>query len=131
MFNEQWTSDYCFILQGDKPLCLICKDTVGSVKKNNIKRHFDAKHAERFNRDYPVGSATRKTKLETLRVDFNQQRQVIHRFTSAQKKATETSLQKGHLNCNFLENFSFYLNQCHSNADTRCRQVEDQDFKRA
>ena len=45
LFNEQWTSDYCFILQGDKPLCLICKDTVGSVKKNNIKRHFDAKHA--------------------------------------------------------------------------------------
>lgn len=79
-FNEQWTSDYGFILQGDKPRCLICKDTVGSVKKNNIKRHYNAEHADSLTREYPVGSATRKTKLETIMVNFNQQKKATPRF---------------------------------------------------
>lgn len=91
-FNDQWTVESLFILQGNKPLCLICKDTVSVIKKNNIKRHFDAKHSEKFNRKFPHGSDTREEKIESLKAELHQQRNSMQRFTTFQKRATEASL---------------------------------------
>lgn len=40
-FNSNWELDYFFILNGDnKPECLVCNNTVSTMKKFNIKRHY-------------------------------------------------------------------------------------------
>lgn len=91
-FNDQWTLEYIFILKGDKPLCLICKDTVAVIKKSNIKRHFEAKHSENFNRRFPYGSDSRAEKIESLKAELHEQRNIMQRFTSIQRRTTEASL---------------------------------------
>ena len=46
-FNEKATFEYFFIeIADNRPLCLICNQTVNVNKEYSIKRHYDSKHAE-------------------------------------------------------------------------------------
>ena len=92
-FNDDWTMDYLFLLSYSKPQCLICKDTVAVIKKNNIMRHFDAKHSERFNRAFPSGSQARVDEVESLKAALVSEQAVMVRFASLQKRGTEASLR--------------------------------------
>lgn len=31
-----------------KPVCLVCEDSVAVMKKNNVRRHYEAKHPDRY-----------------------------------------------------------------------------------
>uniref|UniRef100_A0A3Q3AU70 HAT C-terminal dimerisation domain-containing protein n=1 Tax=Kryptolebias marmoratus TaxID=37003 RepID=A0A3Q3AU70_KRYMA len=54
-------------------MCLICKDKISLMKRSNIKRHFDTRHAT-FASKYPVGDSRKKACQELLcRVQANQQ----------------------------------------------------------
>ncbi|XP_051784546.1 general transcription factor II-I repeat domain-containing protein 2-like [Erpetoichthys calabaricus] len=44
-FQEKWTDNYFFIMQKEKPLCLICLETISVLKVYNLKRHYNTKHA--------------------------------------------------------------------------------------
>ena len=37
-FKMEWEDDWAFIMQEDKPLCLICKKLLSQNKGDNVKR---------------------------------------------------------------------------------------------
>ena len=57
--NGQWTMDNLFVEKNEKAMCLVCNATVSSLKKYNIKRHYQT-HTN-FIREHPVGSKLRKS----------------------------------------------------------------------
>ncbi|XP_066471476.1 EPM2A-interacting protein 1-like isoform X1 [Tiliqua scincoides] len=44
VFNPEWGVKYFFVHSGDKPLCLICNETVAVLKEYNLRRHYKTKH---------------------------------------------------------------------------------------
>ena len=49
-FQEQWKLQYFFTEVKGKASCLICQETVSALKKYNIKRHYDSKHADEYDK---------------------------------------------------------------------------------
>jgi hypothetical protein len=47
--QEKWAPEYFFMEFKQKALCLICKDKVTVMKNYNLKRHYDTKHASKYN----------------------------------------------------------------------------------
>lgn len=47
-FQERWESGYMFLLQGEKPVCLLCYEAVSMMKEYNIRQHFDTKHGVKY-----------------------------------------------------------------------------------
>ena len=47
-FKDEWTKDYFFVQDNGKSLCLICMETIAAIKVDNIKRHYNSKHALKF-----------------------------------------------------------------------------------
>lgn len=47
-FNEKCESEYMFVLQREKPICLLCCEAVSVVKEYNIRRHFDTRHRDKY-----------------------------------------------------------------------------------
>jgi len=56
-------------------VCLICNDTISSMKRSNVKRHFDTRHAT-FASKYPAGDSRKKACLELLRGVQTSQQQI-------------------------------------------------------
>ena len=52
------------VQRNEKPLCLICKETVAVFKEHNIKRHYETKHKIKY--DGNVGLC-REKKIGKLR----------------------------------------------------------------
>lgn len=95
-FNPKWTDDYLFILLSHakaKPLCLKCQETVSVCKVANIRRHFDTKHAAKFNADFPPGSTARRSEIETLKTSYAGSTKILTAAATAQEKATAASLR--------------------------------------
>ena len=64
VFKDEWTWKYFFTVVKDKPLCLICNETVAVFKEYNISRHFTSKHK---NSNYEsMSEYERKRKAEDL-----------------------------------------------------------------
>jgi hypothetical protein len=47
-FQEKWTENYFFIEYKRNPVCLICLHTVSVLKECNLMRHYNTKHAEKY-----------------------------------------------------------------------------------
>ena len=96
-FNPKWTDDFMFILPSHakaKPLCLICQTSPVSVcKVDNVRRHFNQKHAEKFNATYPPGSTARRSEIEKLKRAYDSSTTIITTAATAQEKATAASLR--------------------------------------
>lgn len=48
LFQERWEGEYMFMLQGEKPVCLLCHEVLLVVKEYNIRWHFDTKHGAKY-----------------------------------------------------------------------------------
>lgn len=48
LFQERWEGEYMFMLQGEKPVCLLCHEALSVVKEYNIRCHFDTKHRAKY-----------------------------------------------------------------------------------
>ena len=48
LFQERWEGEYLFVLQGERPVCLLCYEAVSVVKEYNLRRHFDTKHGAKY-----------------------------------------------------------------------------------
>ncbi|XP_034078937.1 LOW QUALITY PROTEIN: general transcription factor II-I repeat domain-containing protein 2B-like [Gymnodraco acuticeps] len=48
VFQERWEGKYMFVLQGEKPVCLLCYEAVAVVKEYNLRRHFETKHGAKY-----------------------------------------------------------------------------------
>ncbi|KAJ4920478.1 hypothetical protein JOQ06_022003 [Pogonophryne albipinna] len=72
-FQAAWTEEFAFVERAGSAVCLICNDKIASMKRSNIKRHFDTHHAS-FASKYPAGDS-RKRACEELqrRVQTSQQ----------------------------------------------------------
>ena len=44
VFKDIWTELYCLVQHNNKPVCLICQETIAVFKDYNLKRHYDTKH---------------------------------------------------------------------------------------
>ncbi len=43
-FKEEWTNNYFFLKINNKPICLICSESVSAMKKYNLEHHYHTKH---------------------------------------------------------------------------------------
>src|SRR5258705_5992457 len=46
VFNDRWTDDYFSVSCKGKAVCLICRDTVSTLKEFNLKRHHESRHKD-------------------------------------------------------------------------------------
>ena len=82
VFKDEWTWKYFFTVFRDKPLCLICNETVVVYKEYNISRHFNSKQ-----NDVKVRAMTeeeRKPKAEDLRKQLSGQQSIFKKGNSSQ-----------------------------------------------
>ncbi|XP_033834271.1 general transcription factor II-I repeat domain-containing protein 2-like [Periophthalmus magnuspinnatus] len=72
-FQDEWTEEFAFVERAGSAVCLICNDKIASMKRSNMKRHFDTRHAT-FASKYPAGDSRKKACQELLsRVQASQQ----------------------------------------------------------
>ncbi|KAJ3586320.1 hypothetical protein NHX12_012720 [Muraenolepis orangiensis] len=72
-FQDEWTEEFAFVERAGSAVCLICNDKITSLKRSNVKRHFDTRHAT-FASKYPAGDSRKKACQELLsRVQASQQ----------------------------------------------------------
>ena len=90
-FHKKCTMDYLFVEKNGKAICLVCNVTVSSLKKYNIKRHYQT-HTN-FIREHSVGSELHKSwitkaceELEYSRNMFSSRNKQLKDQTSASFK---------------------------------------------
>lgn len=94
-FQSHWTEEYFFILpdrKDAKPTCLICSETVAVNKAANLQRHYNSKHAAKYDKEYPKGSLPTE-KIAFLQNSRERSNLITKRALTEQKECTETSLQ--------------------------------------
>ncbi len=57
--KHEWTEEFTFVERAGSAVCLIFNDKISSMKRSNIKQHFDTHHAT-FASKYPAGTAGRR-----------------------------------------------------------------------
>ncbi|XP_028320890.1 protein ZBED8-like [Gouania willdenowi] len=73
IFQNEWTEENAFVERAGSAVCLICNDKIASMKRLNVKWHFDTRHAT-FASKYPAGDSRKKACQELLsRVQASQQ----------------------------------------------------------
>ena len=73
-FNDKWTEEYIFIFQEDRPICLICSQSVAVIKEHNINRHYMLKHADKYDK---FTLNLRKEKVESLKISLQAQQTIF------------------------------------------------------
>uniref|UniRef100_A0A6P7HAL3 General transcription factor II-I repeat domain-containing protein 2A-like n=1 Tax=Diabrotica virgifera virgifera TaxID=50390 RepID=A0A6P7HAL3_DIAVI len=81
-FQDRWTDTYFFVEFKTKPICLICNESVSVMKEYNIKRHYDTKHANKFDK---YKGQFRQDQVNSLKRKLSAQQQV---FTRANPEST-------------------------------------------
>ncbi|KAL7879083.1 hypothetical protein AOLI_G00100570 [Acnodon oligacanthus] len=72
-FQLEWTEEFAFVERAGSAVGLICNDKIASMKRLNMKRHFDTRHTT-FASKYPAGDSRKKACQELLcRVQASQQ----------------------------------------------------------
>ena len=89
VFKDEWIWKYFFVVFRDKPLCLICNETVAVYKEYNISRHLNSKHNDVKVR--AMSEEERKQKAEDLRKKLSGQRSIFKKGNSSQQAATHAS----------------------------------------
>lgn len=89
VFKDEWTFKYFFTAIKDKPVCLICHDSIAVFKEFNLARHFMTKHN---NATYETMSEEqRKQKTADLHKKLVGQQNVFKKQNNSQKQATHAS----------------------------------------
>ena len=74
VFQEKWTNDYFFIQIKDKPMCLLCSESVSVMKEYNVKRHYISKHSSLYE---SFQGQRRKQKVEKLMKELKEQQTIF------------------------------------------------------
>ncbi|KAK6490688.1 general mRNAion factor II-I repeat domain-containing protein 2-like, partial [Huso huso] len=91
-FQEKWSSSYFVIKNGEKALCLICKQQIPAMKEYNVKRHYETNHGS-YN---SLVGDQRKKKLEQLRRELSAQQSIFKNVSKASEAATRDSYVVAH-----------------------------------
>lgn len=94
-FNTEWEHEYFFIspYHNAKPHCVICLESLSVMKRNNVRRHFEAKHLQ-FNDKYPLGTLKRQMKLQQLKSLFFLELDSTQHQSARQEPTYETCFSK-------------------------------------
>ncbi|XP_066445082.1 general transcription factor II-I repeat domain-containing protein 2-like [Eleutherodactylus coqui] len=87
-FNEKWESEYLFVLQGEKPLCLLCHEAVSVLKEYNIRRHFETKHGTKYGK---YSLQDRQKIVEELKGRLQSQQNMFTKATAQNDSAVKAS----------------------------------------
>ncbi|KAA0724133.1 hypothetical protein E1301_Tti022208 [Triplophysa tibetana] len=98
-FQSEWTEKYLFTVPTtalkrgtDRPVCLLCNESVAVAKEYNVKRHFTTKHSS-FSAQYQEGSVERQRRIDRLVTSFEQSQRAIGEFCTEQERAFIASLR--------------------------------------
>ena len=76
VFNDKWTEEYFFIFLDEKPICLICSQSVAALKEYNIRLHYMQKHADKYDKFL---LSSRLEKIESLKKSLLAQQTIFTR----------------------------------------------------
>lgn len=93
-FKDEWTQKYFFILFKDKPLCLICNETVSVVKEFNIQRHFKTKHGSSMYAS--LSEEDIQFQIESLSKQLRSQQNLFKQQDATAANATKASYMIAH-----------------------------------
>ncbi|XP_053241264.1 EPM2A-interacting protein 1-like [Podarcis raffonei] len=87
-FQERWESEYMFVINGDKPVCLICYEAVAVMKEYNLRRHFETKHGAKFAN---LSHQEKQQKVQELKGSLYSQRNIFAKMTAKNDAAVKAS----------------------------------------
>ncbi|XP_053170167.1 general transcription factor II-I repeat domain-containing protein 2-like [Scomber japonicus] len=88
LFQERWEGEYMFVLQGEKPVCLLCYEAVSVVKEYNLRRHFDTKHGAKYAK---VSLGEKQQTVQELKRKLQLQQNVFMKGTAKNTAAVKAS----------------------------------------
>ena len=77
---------------GSKLLCLICNESVASVKSSNLKWHYETKRSK-FESMYHQKTKERKNKIDQLKLQYERSATILVNSITVQEKTEECSLR--------------------------------------
>lgn len=87
-FNERWESKYMFVLNEDKPVCLICYEAVAVMKEYNLRRHFETKHGAKYAN---LNHQEKQQKVQELKGSLHSQQNISAKMTAKNDAAVKAS----------------------------------------
>ena len=79
IFQEKWTIDYFFTQINEKPVCLLCSESVSVMKEYNVRRHYVTKHSAKYYSFQGFSTQERKgskydKEFETTTINFHKEK---------------------------------------------------------
>ena len=74
IFQEKWTIDYFFFQINEKPVCLLCSESVYVMKKYNVRRHYVTKHSAKYD---SFQGERRKEKVQNMIKNLKKQQSIF------------------------------------------------------
>ncbi|KAJ1099676.1 hypothetical protein NDU88_004775 [Pleurodeles waltl] len=77
-----------FVINEDKPVCLICYEAVAVMKEYNLRRHFETKHGAKFAN---LSHQEKQQKVQELKGSLHSQRNIFAKMTAKNDAAVKAS----------------------------------------
>ena len=74
IFQEKWTIGYFFTQINEKPVCLLCSESVSVMKEYNVRRHYVTKHSAKYD---SFQGKRRKEKVQNMIKNLKQQQSIF------------------------------------------------------
>lgn len=88
IFNGQWNLKYFFIEKDRNAQCVICNELVAVLKEYNISRHYETKHAEKFD---GLTGKVREDKFNKLNLSLYKQQSIFKNVVHENEAVTKLS----------------------------------------
>ena len=88
VFQTKWTECYFFIEFNNKPICLICNESISVLKEYNVKRHYETKHAREY---VTYQGQFRKDKILELKKNLTKQHHIFKNFGGQSESSVKAS----------------------------------------
>ena len=93
VFKDVWTELYFFVQHSNKPVCLICQETIAVFKDYNLNRHYDTKHKKYSE----LTEQLRKDKIAKLKANLQSQTSIFTKKVSENEKIVQVSYELSEL----------------------------------
>lgn len=88
LFQERWETEYFFCEFKDRPICLLCLESVSVFKEYNLRRHFETTHQQRYG---AMDGEQRLQKVTELKRNIQQQQNMFNRGKTQSEGAVKAS----------------------------------------
>lgn len=89
-FQERWELQYFFAENRGNCVCLICQETVALFKEFNVKRHYQTKHANTYDK---LTGSERAEKVKQLQAALASQQQLFTWACESNESVTKASYE--------------------------------------